>query len=335
VREGSFLIGIDGGATSTLAIVGDQRGHILGHGMAGPANHHIVGADASGQALKQAILKALQAAKVNLDQVGFLLFGLAGLDHPLDDDRAYRQIIGSIGLDVSFEVVNDVVIAWAGATLGSPGVAVIAGTGCHAFGVNEQGERWKSSGWDYILGDEGSAYWIGLEGIRAAMRSHDGREGATALVDAMLKHYDLHDPVDMVRVAYAKGFGKTEVAAFARSVSQCAHEGDQVAQRILIEAADEIACAVNTVIRKLDMQAHRFTVGLIGGVFRSGEPFFPRFSDLVLKTAPHARIEFARLPPAVGALLYAFYELSMLTPEIRQTIEASASSLLEEIRWKA
>jgi N-acetylglucosamine kinase len=263
------------------------------------------------------------------------MFGLAGLDHPSEDGRAYRQIVDSIGFGIPFEVVNDVVIAWAGATLGSPGVAIIAGTGCHAFGVNERGERWKSSGWDYILDDEGSAYWIGLKGIRAAMRSYDGRAGATILVDAMLKHYDLHDPVDMVRVAYAKGFGKTEAAAFAKSVSQCAHEGDQVARQILIEAADEIAGAVNAVIRKLDMRAHRFTVGLIGGVFQSGEPFFSRFSSLVLETAPHARIEFARLPPAVGALLYAFYELSMITPEIRQTIETSASGLLEEIRWKA
>lgn len=334
MKEGSFVVGIDGGATGTLAAVCDSHGRILGHAAAGPSNYHVVGAKASREALRQAVLKATQVAEVRLEQVGFLMFGLAGLDHPLEDDKAYREIVESIGLRIPFEVVNDVVIAWAGATLGFPGVAVIAGTGCNAFGINRQGESWKANGWDYILGDEGSGYWIGLRGIRAAMRSYDGREGGTVLADALCEHYHLRDPVDMVKVAYSKDFGKAETAAFAISVSRCAQEGDHIAQRILLEAADEVACTANAVIRRLRMQEDAFTLGLIGGVFQSGEAFMSRFTSVVLQTAPNATIEFARLPPAVGALLYAFYRSSMLTSEVRHMIETSASSLLEKIRWK-
>src|ERR687898_922600 len=42
-----------------------------------------------------------------------------------------------------------------------PGVVLIAGTGSIAYGVNSDGYAARSVGWGYVLGDEGSGYWLG------------------------------------------------------------------------------------------------------------------------------------------------------------------------------
>ncbi len=325
--ERILIVGVDGGATGTVALVGDLEGRILGLGTAGPANYHAVGREASRRALEEAVSRSLSEAGARPEQVRLLLVGVAGLDHPRQDGQAYREIVEAAGLGLPFEVVGDVVIAWAGATSVLPGLGVIAGTGCSAYGMNRRGESWKAGGWDYLLADEGSAYWIGLEGLRAAMRAYDGRGESTLLLEAMLRHYRLADPLDMVRLAYSGHFHKAEIATFAQAVTRCAAEGDPLAQKIVIEAAEEVARMTNTVVRKLQMEEEDFPLGWFGGVFRSGGLFLSRFTEAVRQVAPRARLGPARFPPVVGALLYGLYRLGGLTPEVRERIAESAPRL--------
>lgn len=332
--EQTLIVGVDGGATGTVALVGDLEGHILGLGTAGPANVHTVGREASRRALEEAVCQALSEGRAHPEQVRLLLVGVAGLDHPRQDGQAYQEIMEAAGLGIPFEVVGDVVIAWAGATLVLPGLGIIAGTGCSAYGMNRRGETWKAGGWDYLLADEGSAYWIGLEGLRAAMRAYDGRGESTALLEAMLRHYRLADPLDMVRLAYSGHFHKAEIASFAQAVTRCAAEGDPLSQRIVIEAAEEVARMANAVIRKLKMEEEDFPLGWIGGVFRSGGLFLARFTEAVRQVAPRARIGPARCPPVVGAFLYGLYRLGRLTPEVRERVEGGISRLQDTAAYR-
>ena len=77
-------------------------------------------------------------------------------------------------------VTGDADTAQAGAFLGGPGVVVIAGTGSMAFGRN--GDRHaRAGGHGFLLGDEGSAYWIGRAAVRAALRWED-RLGGSELI---------------------------------------------------------------------------------------------------------------------------------------------------------
>ena len=166
------------------------------------------------------------------------------------------------------------------------------------------------------------------------MRAYDGRGASTTLLDAMVSHYDLEKPVDMVKVAYSEDFDKARAASFAKAVSRCAQEGDAVARDILVEAGGEVALGVTAVIRQLGMEGDRFVVGLIGGVFKSGEAFMSQFSSAILEVAPLATIQPAKVPAAVGALVYGFYALSELDSEIREAIEDSAQPLVEKLRHK-
>lgn len=310
-----YMIGVDGGATGTVAVLADEQGTILHAAQASASNYIAVGEASAGQALHQVIQRLVLEAGYRLEDCVAATFGLAGLNNDADA-RAYRGLIDPIGLGGTVHVENDIVIAWAAATGCKPGVVVIAGTGSSAFGVNAKGERIKSLGWDYVLADQGSGYWIGLQGIRAAIKAWDGRIAETPLVDYMIQHYNLSRPEDMLTLAYMPDFEKPQIASFSKYVSVSAEQGDTAAIDILRQAGEELGQAVCAVIQRLGIATEAFTVGLIGGAFRSGEYLTAPFHAKVLALAPHAHIEPARYPPVIGAVIYSHYQNGTLTDEV-------------------
>ncbi|MGH2517948.1 MAG: N-acetylglucosamine kinase, partial [Ktedonobacterales bacterium] len=179
-----YVIGIDGGGTkTTAAVVGEDLG-LVGSATTGPANHRSVGMEAAGANIANAVRAALRSAEVALDDVRAICLCLAGFDTDLDlpvPQRAMR-LLDYTGVAI---LENDVVGAWSGATEASPGIVIIAGTGSTGLGMNAAGQLWRTDGWDYILGDFGSGYAIGLEAIRAAMKAMDGRAAPTLLTDKL------------------------------------------------------------------------------------------------------------------------------------------------------
>src|SRR5690606_612747 len=106
--------------------------------------------------------------------------GLAGLD-TAQDERIYSAMVGDLFGDAAAKVriENDCFIALHCGTLGAAGIAIIAGTGSMAIGMNEAGERARSGGWGYRFGDEGSGYYIGYQALVRAVRARDGRAPET------------------------------------------------------------------------------------------------------------------------------------------------------------
>jgi N-acetylglucosamine kinase-like BadF-type ATPase len=168
------VLGLDGGGTKTKGVVCDERGHVLGSGTAGPSNYQVVSKEQVKASLAEAAARAIEAAGIERENVSAVCLGMAGLDSQTDYDVIWC-LLQEIDLPGEVHLVNDAVVALAGATAGRPGVVVNAGTGAIAFGVNERGESRRASGWGHILGDEGSGYDIGRRGIIASLRAHDGR----------------------------------------------------------------------------------------------------------------------------------------------------------------
>ncbi len=142
-------------------------------------------------------------------------------------------------------VVSDAVASLVGA-LGSvrPGAVVAAGTGAVAFGTDFGSEAtsiWRLvDGWGHVLGDRGSAAWVGLQGLRAGLRHHDG----------------LPDGSGRLLVAGESAFGATSrwprrvmtganapelLASFAPQVVEAAVAGDPMAVQICQEAGESLA----------------------------------------------------------------------------------------------
>jgi len=293
-----FLLGIDGGATKTLAAVLDvERGQLhLGH--AGPSNEDAVGAEAAVGALLAAADGALAQAGVERGRLGAAVLAVAGTD------------TASIARNVAatcpepWLVVNDVVGAWATATGGEPGVAAISGTGSNVFGVGPGGLPWRAGGWGHLLGDEGSGWWFGLESIRAALRDREGSGPPTALTTALCDFFAMPSVEALASHVYSKPLTKGEIAAFAAEASKLAEAGDAVALGLYERGAAELGRQIVAVIERTRLEG-AFQVGLIGSAYRAGEVFLGPLRRVVHACAPQARVERVEMAPVGGSLLLA------------------------------
>jgi glucosamine kinase len=326
-----YMIGIDGGATGTVAILTDKNGKMLHTASAAASNYIAVGKKAAQEALQAVIEDVISGAGVSKTDCEVAVIGLAGLNST-HDQQIYQSLVEPFGLSGDLHVENDIVIAWAAATVCQPGVVVIAGTGSSAFGVNAEGKRYKALGWDYILADQGSGYWIGLEGVRAAIKAWDGRTAYTPLLEAMIEQYELDSAEAMLAYAHSEAFDKPRIARFAKQVSTCAvDKNDPIAQEILRRAGEELAQGVVAVIKGLGLEGQAFTIGKVGGAFRSGDYLIEPFEAGVRAVAPDATIEFARYPSVIGAVIYAHYLAGSLDDAVIDELERTAVGAL---RWK-
>lgn len=293
-----YLLGVDGGATKTLAAVLDLQVGVLHVGHAGPSNEDAVGPEKATGALIGAADEAIAAAGIERAELGSGVLAVAGTS------------TGSIAAnlrgrrDDGWIVVNDVVGAWATVNAGGPAVAAIAGTGSNVFGVGSDGRSWRTGGWGHLLGDEGSGYWLGSESIRAALRDRDASGPETRLGAVACDFFDVADIEALVRLVYSKPLTKGEIAALAVETGKLAEEGDEVALELYRRGAGLLGGQIAAVIEQTGLRG-RFPVGLIGSAYRAGEVFVGPLRERIARSAPEAEIAPVEMAPVGGALTLA------------------------------
>ena len=293
-----YVMGIDGGATKTLAAVLDLDRSTVRVAHGGPSNEDAVGAQAAGQALLSVADAALAQTGIEQDRLDAAVLAVAGTD-----TDAIAAQVRRLRTD-SWIVVNDVVGAWAAATGAQPGVGVISGTGSNVFGLGPDGDTWRAGGWGHVLGDEGSGYWLGAQSIRAALRDRDGSGPPTALTDAACEFFAKPSVEALAAFVYSKPLTKGEIAAFAVRTAELAGAGDAVARELYESGARALGEQITSVIAHTGLSG-AFPVGLIGSAFKAGEVFINPLCEAVRAVAPQAQIEIADLAPVGGSLLLA------------------------------
>jgi N-acetylglucosamine kinase-like BadF-type ATPase len=296
--DARYLLGVDGGATKTLAAVLDLDQRTLHLGQAGPSNEDTVGPRRAVQAMLAAADAAIEAAGIAATAVGAAVLAIAGTDTAslaahLREVRPGRWLL-----------VNDVLGAWATATGAGPGIAVISGTGSNVFGVGRDGSSWRAGGWGHLLGDEGSGYWLGVESIRAALRDREESGPPTALSDAVTAFFDAPSVEALASWVYSKPLSKGELAAFAKEAARVAEAGDEVARELYARGARELGRQVVTVIDHTSLDGV-FPVGMIGSAFKAGPLLADPLRRLVNERAPEAVVSREEMEPVGGSLLLA------------------------------
>ena len=150
-----YALGVDGGATKTMAVVGDERGNVLGVGLGGPTNYQITGLDMAMEHLGAAVSSALEAAKLSLTDISQAVFGMAGADFPIDFENLKKGISG-LYPDLRAEIVNDTWVGFRAGTALPYGGVVISGSGEHAAAAPD-GRKVTGRGMGYEWGSEGGA----------------------------------------------------------------------------------------------------------------------------------------------------------------------------------
>ena len=307
----SIFLGVDGGQSSTTALIGDETGRVVGSGSGGPCNH--VGAAEGRQkfvcAIEECLGKACRAAALDPAQVRFVSACLGFSGGPEDKQPILAEILRTERLLVT----TDALIALAGATAGQPGIITIAGTGSIAFGRNAQGRTARAGGWGYVFGDEGGAFDLTRQALRAALSAEEGWGTPTALKALLLEATGAASANDLLHRFYTTEFPRPRTASFSKLVDLAARQGDAVAQGILRKAAHELAALAGAVRRQLFQRGEAARVAYIGGVFRS-RLLREDFRALV-EMAPGNACGPPTHGPAAGALLEA-YHAAGLSPKL-------------------
>ena len=162
----AYYIGVDGGGTKTnYALFNEHKDLLLLHEGPGTNHENMEGSfDEAAALLWEGLQALLGEAGLSLDDIGFTLMGLAGVDHPYQYDALMERLRG-YGLR-RLEICNDgFIVVKAGCRSGA-GIGLNLGTGTCCNAVDLQGRRVQLAGLGDFSGDVGNGSWIAIQAFR-------------------------------------------------------------------------------------------------------------------------------------------------------------------------
>lgn len=240
------LIGLDiGGSTTRGALFRD--GQAVRHARGPSANVQNVSPHAAASALRDVFGELGAGSSVPV------LAGAGGVDTPADAARLEDLIrsVSGVPSEVPVTAVHDtrLILAAGGHTTG---IAVIAGTGSVAWGIDTSGRERRAGGWGYLLGDEGSGYWLGREAVRTVLRANQRKPDAPAdtFARAIVEQSLVREPVELISAFHDRP-ERSFWAGLSRTVVEYAADGDETALDLTQRAARELHALVITVAEHL------------------------------------------------------------------------------------
>jgi N-acetylglucosamine kinase-like BadF-type ATPase len=286
-----LVVGVDAGGTSSRAVVATTAGKIVGRGMAGPGNPLTAGSSTAAAAITAAVREALGGRSPAL--VGGATLGIAG---PASAAQ-FAPALATLGIAGPVTVVGDVVSAFAAGSPASSGVALVAGTGAIAASVRADVVVRTVDGLGWLLGDEGSGRWLGLQAVRSAVRNWSAPFAAEVAVRAGVRTAD-------EMVYWAQALPLREIDRLAPVVCAAARAGDP-------HAAAIVRAAVGHLLTTLDTLGAEGPVVLAGGLLTGDTPVRDGVVGALRERGLQPRTS---RDPAAGAAWLAARPLSRLPP---------------------
>ena len=293
-----LVVGVDAGGTASRAVVATVAGEIVGRGVAGPGNPLSGGASATVE-----IGAAIRAALTDHDPstVAAGVLGVAGTSAVPLLAAEFDAMWSSLGLRAPMRIVGDVITAFAAGTPSPSGAALIAGTGAVAARITGHEIAAVADGLGWLLGDEGSGRWIGLQALRSTVR-----DWSSPLAAAVATHAGVRSADALVR--WAQTLPLPSIDALAPIVCAAARAGDPAASRITAAAVQHLLATLNEAAPATGAPP---TVVLAGGLLAADTPV--RDGVLAALRARGLPTGTSRDPAAAAAWLAAA-PLSALTP---------------------
>jgi len=295
-----MILGIDGGATATKAILLDAQAKTIARSRGAPSNAVLQTEDQIFSVLK-GLWEELAPKASDLRAVAICLAGVATEALQNKVLAVARLIWPQIPIFVSHDLRSGL---YAGAPSGE-GVVVIAGTGASVFARHGKKEL-RGGGWGHVLGDAGSGYHIAHMALRNITAHYDreGRHGA--LGRSILKASRSKTLEDLA--AFVSRTEKPRIAELSEYVFREAAKGDREAKNILKLAASALASNVSSIVRRLG--GKRLPILLTGGVFEKQKIYRDLFSRELRRKISWARPQLISHEASLGAARWGRESLS-------------------------
>lgn len=226
------------------------------------------------------------------DEIDFKIYKKIVLNEKIKNFVNYKKII----------ICNDERTALIAGSNNKNRIIIICGTGTNCYGINEEGIEAKTNGWDYIFGDEGSGYAIGLDGINACISAFDGRGEKTLLNKIILMELKMKNEVALSRWVYKKPFSKKKISSIAKFVEQAAEKKDKKCIKIYEDNAEEVVISVSVIVKKLNLDNKHFDLVLSGGLFRCKKYFQDIITERLSKKFKNIKFIQLEKKPVEGAI---------------------------------
>lgn len=289
-----YYLGVDGGGTRTTGAVSDEKGNLLFKAVGKSINFYSVGMEKARENLRNVIADIYKNIGETEFEAAFI--GCSALDNEAESETITALCDGIINAK-RIGMNSDVYVALASSGEDECRIVAICGTGSIVTGIDESGNVKTKGGWGHIFGDEGSAYSIAVNALKASAMLYD--EGKiTPLVKKAEEFFGVEDFRGAIEKIYSPETTKDVLASFSAKVGEIAEE-DFVAKTVIVNEAHFFS---KTVLALLNEMKNCTLLSLYGGVFQNNEFFRNSFIEDVKEFHSHLKIEMLTLPPEEGAL---------------------------------
>ena len=300
-----WIFGMDGGGTKSRLRLESAEGKFLGYLEGRSTNLHALGHDAVLDNVKELFDEAYRRLDVRAEDCTAGFAGSAGIDGAASHEDFLNILQHASGITAPLDCGNDSEPALAGAHLSAEGMLLIAGTGSIALIRTVAGETYRAGGWGHILGDEGSAYQVAFGAIARSIRSAEGRDLPTALLEEALSHFGLKTVDDFLPLVAGAMTEKTVIAGFASRVVALREHGDALAVDLFQTAAHELSLLVKSVHARLGHRLSAPRLAFRGGLIENDAWLSRETAERCRAHIPGLEIVEAKADAAQGACLLA------------------------------
>ena len=298
-----IYLGIDGGGTKTEYLLFDTDRGVIGTKRTGSIDVHLIGMESFQRELRENTEQLLQSVGLRENELREVVLGVPCYGENREESTAIDRAVKEV-FPLPCSIENDVYFSAVGALAGNFGICMLAGTGSMAMGLAEDGTCVRSGGWSRYYSDEGSAFWLGTEGMRLFVKQADEILPRGALFELVMETYQLDRPMDFIRIGDALFKGRSGAAGFQLLMKQAAIAGDVMVRELYSRAAEEMAAQVLSVRKKLQDRGYTYNrVVTTGGLLNNSPDLRALLSEKLMRY--DMKVTQGVLSPAGGAILAA------------------------------
>lgn len=299
-----YYAGLDIGGTNGRLKIKNADNEIMGEFQAPGCSINTDGFEKSRLRLRDTVLPALEALGLKAEDCQGVCVAASGIDSE-SLERQCREIFEDMGfVKERILVFNDCEVFLhlsKGASL-----VVISGTGSICYGRDENQKVYRTGGWNHIVSDEGSGFFMGLKTLQAVGDHMDGRTQAPALAHMVIREGGLDTLEKINDFINSNLFEKSEIAKYSRILYQAALQKEETAVRIHKECADYLYILIKDTLKKLDSSMKlQADLWLWGSVLVKNEIVREMLSGKIRESFPALQIKIPEITALDTALMAA------------------------------
>ena len=275
--EHKYYLGVDGGGTKTaFALINEQK-ELIYLKEVGPSSLDTI----DEQQIINVIYEGTKDINVKVDSI-FLGIG-----------------VDIVKKETKIDAGNDIISAFYGALSGEDGIVCIAGTGSVCYAKNKD-QNIRIGGINYIEGDPGSAYDLGIHALRYLAKVIDYRKKGGPFADALKDATKINNYEDITK--YFIEAKRTDIASLAKLVTE--NSNDINAKKIIKDSVNELLLMIKTAFKKLHFEGET-KISIIGSLGNSNTLYKTYLLEGIKKISPNLKFVQKRNEAYIGSALKA------------------------------